>query len=997
MTNLTELQNLVERFQANIDFYKDSRNAYNEHSCRIEYIDPLLKVLGWDVANEKGLAPQYREVIAENYSTRTDRPDYTITLRGVPKFFVEAKKPAVDITKDAAPAVQTRKYGWNAKHRLAVLTNFEYLAIYDTCYIAHEDDGCAVARYRLYHYTEYVEKIEEIARLIARDTVYSGDFDAYLDENFPATGGQTQQVDTFFLSQINEWRVALSNELYAQGGRYTSLEVLNDVVQEFINQIVFLRICEDKNLPLYHNLKYTIIDSAQLKSNLEELFRSADRRYNSGMFSGNDIIFDLSCEVIKDMIEGLYYPQSPYLFNIIEPNLLGKIYEMFLTEQLILLENNTIGLSQKKDCQNRSVVTTPTEIVKYMVDKALSKVCAGKTPAEILNISVADIACGSGIFLEEAFAFLQDYCVQWYMCNGQADHLIEIGIDLYKLPLQEKKDILCSCIYGIDIDIHAVEVTKFSLLIKLIEDETSPSVAEVVPILPDLGDNIQFGNSLVSQAELNGISGANHQMMEIVPFDWSAINNGCGFDVIIGNPPYVNTEGMHTLLPSAEVEIYKKKYKTSHKQFDKYFIFMEQAINKIRENGLVCYIVPNKFFKIGAGEKLRSLIATERLLVSLDDFGDAQLFEDKTIYSSIILLSKEKQATFVYSSVDSANKLWAGETIDVVELSSTVLNELPWRLTTDLEFLKLLKKIDTVAVPITKHADIFTGIQTSAEKKRTYWFSDEEIISETEECYTIQRDGRTFSIEKRILRPYFKPVKKSEKKQNTYSYLTTNKHIIFPYDFTGKVIPLDELQTNYPGTYEYLVANYDILAPKGIVSGGKRDVNYATADTWYRYGRHQALTAFNNRRKLIVGILSKEPMYALDTNDYLIASGDTAGYCAVCEQEDSPYALEYIQAWLTNEYTEKILQIIGSDFENGFYSRGRSVLVTLPFVELNFGDSKQKAIYDRVVEATREIYRINEELNGQPAKRIAATLQRQKESLISEIQRLIGSVYRLEF
>lgn len=903
----------------------------------------------------------------------------------------------MDITREPDPAIQTRKYGWNAKHRLAILTNFEYLAIYDTCHIAHEDDGCAVARYRLYHYTEYVEKIEEIVGLIARDTVYSGDFDAYLDENFPATGGQTQQVDTMFLSQINEWRVALSNELYAQGSRYASLEVLNDVVQEFINQIVFLRICEDKNLPLYHKLKDTITDSNQMQSKLEELFRSADRRYNSGMFSGEDIIFDLSCEVIKRMIEDLYYPQSPYLFNIIEPNLLGKIYEIFLTEQLVLLENNTIGLGKKKDCQNRSVVTTPTEIVKYMVDKTLSKVCEGKTPSEILNISVADIACGSGIFLEEAFAYLQDYCVQWYISNGQRNHLIETGIDLYKLPLQEKKDILCSCIYGIDIDIHAVEVAKFSLLIKLIEDETAPSVAEVVPILPDLSNNIQFGNSLVSQAELIGISGANHQVMEIVPFDWSAINNGCGFDVIIGNPPYVNTEGMHTLLPSAEVEIYKKKYKTSHKQFDKYFIFIEQAINKIKENGLVCYIVPNKFFKIGAGEKLRSLIAKERMLVSLDDFGDKQLFEDKTIYSSIILLSKEKQTAFVYSSIDSTKKLWAGETIDTVELSSTVLNELPWRLTTDLEFLKMLKKLDTVAVPITKHADIFTGIQTSAEQKRTYWFSDEEIISETEECYTIQRDGRTFSIEKMILRPYFKPVKKSEKKQNTYSYLTTNKHIIFPYDFTGKVIPLDELQTNYPGTYEYLVANYDILAPKGIILGGKRDVKYATADTWYRYGRHQALTAFNNRRKLIVGILSKEPMYALDTNDYLIASGDTAGYCAVCEQEDSPYALEYIQAWLTNEYTEKILQIIGSDFENGFYSRGRSVLVTLPFVELNFGDSKQKTIYDRVVEATREIYRINEELNGQPAKRITATLQRQKESLISEIQRLIGSVYRLEF
>lgn len=130
------------------------------------------------------------------------------------------------------------------------------------------------------------------------------------------------------------------------------------------------------------------------------------------------------------------------------------------------------------------------------------------------------------------------------------------------------------------------------------------------------------------------------------------------------------------------------------------------------------------------------------------------------------------------------------------------------------------------------------------------------------------------------------------------------------------------MKTNYPGTYEYLLANYEVLAPRGIVSGGKRDVNYATADTWYRYGRHQALTAFNNRKKLIVGILSKDPMYALDMNDYLIASGDTAGYCAVCKQDGSPYELEYIQAWLTNDYTERILQIIGSDFENGFYSEG---------------------------------------------------------------------------
>lgn len=997
MDNSLDLKNLVERFHENIEFYKNTKNSYNEHSCRIEYIDPLLKLLGWDVANEKGLSPQYREVIAENYSTRTDRPDYTLTLRGVPKFFVEAKKPAIDIINDAAPAIQTRKYGWNAKHKIAVLTNFEYLVIYDTCYIAHEDDGSSVARYRLYHYTEYVEKFSEINGLISRDSVYSGEFDFYLNENFPAIGGYTQQVDELFLFQINEWRVALSNELYAKGGRYTSLEVLNDVVQEFINQIIFLRICEDKNLPLYHKLKDTITDSTQLKDKLEELLRAADKRYNSGIFSGDDIIFDISCDVIKNMIENLYYPQSPYLFNIIEPNLLGKIYEMFLTEKLILLDNNVIGLGRKKDCQNRSVVTTPTEIVKYMVDKTLSRVCIGKSPKEILDISIADIACGSGIFLEEAFAFLQNYCVQWYISHGQIDHLVEIGVDLYKLPLQEKKEILCSCIYGIDIDIHAVEVAKFSLLIKLIEDETAPSVMEVVPILPDLSNNIHFGNSLVSNKELSGISKASSQIMDIIPFEWNEINCGKRFDVIIGNPPYVNTEGMHTLLPSAEFEVYKKRYNTSYKQFDKYFIFIEQALKKVKETGCVCYIVPNKFFKIGAGEKLRNLIARNRMLVSLDDFGDAQLFEDKTIYSSIVLLTKESQSTFIYSSVDSANKLWSGEKVSSIELNSDVLNKLPWRLTTDLDFLKMLQKIDEVSVPITKHINIFNGIQTSAERPTPiYWFSANEIVAEYADTIEIDRDGNNYIIEKALLRPYFKPTKKSEKGLNSYSVLKTDKQIIFPYDDDGHLISIDNMRSSYPGTYAYLSAYYDRLVPKCVSDNGIRDVPNATADTWYQYGRTQALTAFINTPKLIVGVLSKEPMYVMDTNDILISSGGTAGYCAISKKEDSPYALEYIQAWLTNPITERILQIVGSDFENGFIARGTFVLSTLPFVELDFNVERQKAIYDRVVSASQEIYVINDELSTKPSKRIANLLQRKKDKLITEINNLIGEVYRLE-
>ena len=135
----------------------------------------------------------------------------------------------------------------------------------------------------------------------------------------------------------------------------------------------------------------------------------------------------------------------------------------------------------------------------------------------------------------------------------------------------------------------------------------------------------------------------------------------------------------------------------------------------------------------------------------------------------------------------------------------------------------------------------------------------------------------------------------------------------------------------------------------------------------------------------------------MDTNDMLIASGGTAGYCAVSQKEGSPYALEYIQAWLSHPITERILEIVGSDFEGGFTARGTFVLSTLPFVELDFNNKQQKAIYDRVVSASKEIYKINGDLATAPAKRIANMLQRQKDNLISEIQALIEKVYRLDF
>ena len=485
-------------------------------------------------------------------------------------------------------------------------------------------------------------------------------------------------------------------------------------------------------------------------------------------------------------------------------------------------------------------------------------------------------------------------------------------------------------------------------------------------------------------------------LRDIKPFQWNDINEGNNFDVIIGNPPYVKTEDIHTLESKCEFDVYKRKYKTAYKQFDKYFLFVEKAIKLLKQDGKICYIVPNKFYKIGAGQELRRLLSTH--VTQLDDFGDMQLFPDKTIYSSIITIGKNISEEVKYTNVTSLTKLWIGEEQENITIKNAMLDEAPWRLTTDIEFMKMIAKVEENGKPLGQVVNIFNGIQTSAERpKPVYWFGKDEIISETDKEFVIEKFNKKYHIEKSILKPYFKPTKADEKGMGTYSLLKTDKHIIFPYNADGSLIDIKIMKAEYPGTYQYLLDCYDILVPKCLNGGRGRDIKNATVDTWYQYGRTQALTAFVNTPKLIVRVLSKEPMYAYDENDMLIASGGTAGYCAIAELPDAKYDLFYIQAWLNHPYTEKLLQIMGSGFEGGFTARGTYLLKKIPFMELDFNDERQKTLYESVVRDSKKIYELNKIKDKKKDKATFNVVEKEKEVLIKQIKNIISKIYNLQF
>lgn len=1004
--DVERLKQLIKKYKKSMRYYHDIKNAYNETECRDEYISPLLECFGWDVHNKKGKLPQYKEVVVEKFSNSLEKPDYTLTLNGVSKIFVEAKKPSVDITIEFEPAMQTRKYGWNANHALAILTNFENLLIYDTTNKPEEGDGASTSLYRKYSYEDYVEKYQEIADLISRDNVYSGQYDEFIKSSFQSDARYSTEIDETFLKQINKWRLEIGTYLYENKEDYRNIGVLNDTVQDFINQIIFLRICEDRKLPLYMKLYETAEERTSLQKVLTTVFKEADKRYNSGLFKNDSPVFDLSCDIIFEMIESLYYPKTPYMFTIIEPSILGKIYESFLAESLVL-KNGKIALAQKKEYLFKSVVSTPVEIVRYMVKNTLEPLCKVKTPQEILRLRIADIACGSGIFLEEAYQYLVDYCTEWYKLNDKG-HLLVVEDGMEKLPLVDKKAILTNCIYGVDIDIHAVEVSKFSLLLKLIENETEPSVMSSKPILPELGDNIKCGNSLVSDKDVEGINITSEDLINIAPFEWKEINGGDKFDVIIGNPPYVKTEDIKQLHTNAEVKIYKK-YGSAHKQFDKYYLFIEKALELINENGLICYIVPNKFLHTESAEKLRLMIKNK--IVKLDDFGAAQLFKDKTIYSSILTVCTANVEKLAYRTVEKVAHLWNDEVEQYSFIPKQSLNCMPWAenvnindatpwlVSDDDVYLNMMKNARSKIVPLSDVVEIYNGIQTSAEK--VYKIEGKTIVSEDKNYVKFKVQDKEYMIEREILRLYFKPTRAEQGVLNSYSDINQLKvnYNIFPYDQNGSFITKDIMETQYPYAWKYLLEHKNTLLPKSL--GGNRDVQPTVSDKdeWYRYGRSQAITSLNNKDKIIVGVNRKkdDPLYLMDKTHYIIASGGTAGYVGISLKEDSEYQLEYIHAWLTHPWTDWYLQSIGSDFEGGFIARGTYTLPMVPFIKLDFADGKQKALYDQVVANTIRISELNTNLLSKKDKTTRNVLEKEKNKLIKKNKELIAKVYQQDF
>ena len=504
----------------------------------------------------------------------------------------------------------------------------------------------SVARIKYLRYDQYLEEFDFLWDTFSKERVLKGSFDKFITNDAARKG--TASVDKEFLQSLDKWRTLLATNINQQNHQLDEGE-LNFAVQQTIDRLIFLRIAEDRGVEEYGTLKKAVKSGTYYK-NMLELFKKADEKYNSGLFNfDNDFVtttMTVSNAAIKDIIIELYYPISPYEFSVLSVEILGSAYEQFLGKQICIDAKGKAVIEEKPSVRKAGgVYYTPQYIVDYIVQQTVGELCKGKTPKAIESLTILDPACGSGSFLLGAYDYLLRWHKDYYTNNPQPVKNRKekpLTPDGY-LTMAVKKQILLNNIYGVDIDLNAVEVTKLSLLLKCLEGETTASIQEQFSlwggsILPTLDANIKSGNSLIGPDFLDDFKDE-EQLNSIKPFNWqksfSKVFKKGGFDVVIGNPPY------GAIFSKVETDYFLKRFKLQNYQYDSYFLFIEKSLEILISKGLLGFIIPNTWLLNLTASKIRQHLFNKTELVNIVHYAKP-VFAQAVVDTEIMIFRNTK-------------------------------------------------------------------------------------------------------------------------------------------------------------------------------------------------------------------------------------------------------------------------------------------------------------------------------------------------------------------
>ncbi|MBT4484228.1 MAG: N-6 DNA methylase [Candidatus Latescibacteria bacterium] len=979
---------LVERFDRNIDAYKSGH--YNETQVRHEFIDPFFIALGWDVNNEEGYAEAYKDVIHED-SIKVEKipkaPDYCFRIGGMRKFFLEAKKPSVNIKEDIHPAYQLRRYAWSAKLPLSILTDFEEFTFYDCRIKPVKTDKSTAARIKYFTYKDYPEYWDYIVSIFSHEAILKGSFDKFIESTKTKRG--TAEVDKAFLTEIESWRENLARNIAIRNPSLTRRE-LNFAVQRTIDRIIFLRICEDRAIEDYGTLM-GLLNGSDTYKRLKVLYHSADDKYNSGLFHfraekgftepPDELTPGLAIDdkQLKDIIKSLYYPESPYEFSVLPADILGQVYEQFLGKVIRLTPAHRAVVEDKPEVKKAGgVYYTPTYIVDYIVKNTVGQLLDGKTPVKVSKLKILDPACGSGSFLIGAYQCLLDWHREWYENNDPEKWAKSRKPRLYKssggdwrLTTDERKRILLNNIYGVDIDPDAVEVTKLSLLLKVLEGENEQTLARQYKLfheraLPNLSGNIKCGNSLIGPDFYDGRQldlFDEEERYRINVFDWDAefpeIIKAGGFDAVIGNPPYVRQESLGEFKQYFQVH-----YQVYHSIADLYAYFIEKGISILNHNGIFSYIVANKWLRVNYGKQLRSWLK-EKCIEEIIDFGDLPVFQKATTYPCILRISNKKpNKTFKVTNVKSLD---FGDLNEYVRDNHFIINLLSmdesfWSLA-DEKSKNLLKKIRLIGIPLEEYVKgkIYRGILTG--------HNEAFVIGEKTKNQLINEDPKNKDIIKKFL--LGRDIKR-------FHPLNTDKYLIF----TRRGIEIK----NYPVIERYLSSYKNRLMPKpedfkGDKWKGRKTGSYKWFEIQDTINYHKEF----EKPKIIYPNICKKPEFTFDQSGLY-----TNQKCFIISINDK-YLLGLLNSALMVFLFKSILPKLRGDFFEPSYVYFKS----FPIRTINFSDPADKSRHDRMVELVESMLTLHKQSAEAKTAHDKEVIQRQIGTTDRQIDKIVYELYDL--
>lgn len=924
------LENLINRYNATLR--NRPHSEISEETIRT-WLNELLLVFGWDVQNtnhvlqERVLQGTYSNRLREIHSPHR-KPDYILLNGANIKTFVDAKSLDIDIFASDDTAYQIRSYGWSAKTPCAFVSNFEQFVIYDTRFVPQPNQPASLGTIQ-FGIDSYLDNFETLFDHLWHDNVCSNK----LEELYQVTAiDGRNQVDAQFMSVLSDFRRELAENLFVQNNNIIVDDtLLNYYTQVILDRIVFIRVCESKGIETQEKLRnFTQADEGFWKAFKTSCYMEFYTHYDGAMFSRDESFqcLQLNDDILTSFIEKLYYPY-PYRFDVIPVKVIANIYEEFLGKQLIISNGHISEVTKEEYVRTNGAVATPEHIVD-MICKQTIDLTGINTIDELLKVKILDPCCGSGVFMVSCYELISKKMVQLLENNEEQQlaypHFFFVCDGQMLLTISARRAVVTNCLYGIDCDEAAIEVTKMSLALKIV-DGNNPLAWEGIGafgdrVLREIAQNIKLGNTLV---DTDGHFGAN-QILDIKPFNVkgtfeSVFSTYGGFSYIVGNPPYVETKHYKAAQPAMH-DYLRERYSSFEGKADLAVLFIERSMQLLNRSGKLGFIIQRRWFKTDYGRPTRRLINDGKYLERLIDFKATDIFKGRMVYASVLILNKAPSETLEYyfmpATAERIKTLFENSTLSG-EFAGCEYSIIPaqegsenWNFE-QYEITQLVEKYTDIWNTFAQYPrlKIKDGIQVLW--KKVYHLQD--VHFENDVAIGRNGFGEIARIEKDFVRGVvynreFYPFKKVE----------PEAYCLFPYEgSSNNAILFSEVRERFPLAYSYLVANEERI---------KNKVAHRDGDLWHTFTREHN-HALYSVDKIIVPMTARDTIATYMPNSDLYMDNANVWFIYI------PGASPEIMKSITCIINSTIFSVFGKSGANpqagGYYKFNKQFLAPIPF------------------------------------------------------------------